>query len=76
MTNITVQALWFVLVLFAGNGFTAPPDGSNDKATPCLREGVSLPQDYRVFIDRPTGFAFVCTPGGWTFVGNAGPRRN
>ena len=74
MTNTSVQVLWLVLVLFAGNGVTAHPDGAKDKASSCLGDEVSLPKDYRVFIDRPTGFAFVCRPEGWTFVGKAGPK--
>jgi hypothetical protein len=49
VTNTSVQVLWLVLVLFAGNGVTALPDGANAKAA-CLREAVSLPKDYRVFM--------------------------
>ncbi len=26
------------------------------------------PDDFQVFIDRPTGFSYVRTPGGWKFV--------
>lgn len=38
------------------------------QATPCKLRESARPGDYRVFVDRPTGFAFVCTPAGWVFA--------
>lgn len=38
------------------------------QATPCNPNARARPADFKVFIDRPTGYAFVCTPGGWVFA--------
>lgn len=27
-----------------------------------------VPADYLVYVDKPTGFAFIRTPNGWRFV--------
>ncbi|MET0217313.1 MAG: hypothetical protein ABW205_05190 [Burkholderiales bacterium] len=42
MNKTIVPILSLVLVLCGGNGHIARPDGANDKATPCLGEGVSF----------------------------------
>ncbi len=45
-------------------------------ATPARAEDRSFaPEDFQVFIDRPTGFSFIRTPGGWKFVRKLDPQQ-
>jgi hypothetical protein len=73
MNKAIVSISSLVMALWASSSLPAGPAGISYQATPCLKAQVSSPRDYKVFIDKPTGFAFVCTPVGWTFVG-AGAR--
>jgi hypothetical protein len=63
-----------VLALCVGRSLSAASDDVSYQATPCIKENVAAPEDYKVFIDKSTDFAFVCTPVGWKFVGKAGPE--
>lgn len=72
MKRTFVPILSLAIVLGAGIGLAAA-DGIGHRATPCVREHVSSPEDYKVFVDEPTGYTFVCTPAGWKFV-SAGDR--
>lgn len=63
----------FVLALWAGS-LSATPEGVGYRATPCIKEHISTPEDFKVFIDKSTNFAFVCTPAGWRFAGKAEPK--
>ncbi len=67
MKRTFVPILSLAIVLGAGIGLAAA-DGIGHRATPCVREHVSSPEDYKVFVDEPTGYTFVCTPAGWKFV--------
>ncbi|MBL8539566.1 MAG: hypothetical protein JNK68_04265 [Betaproteobacteria bacterium] len=72
MKRTFVSITSFALALWAGIG-VAGADGLSHKATPCVGAEVSSPADYKVFVDKPTGYTYVCTPAGWKFV-NAGDR--
>jgi len=75
MTKAIVSISSLVLAIWAGSGLSRA-EGISYQATPCLKAQVSSPDDYKVFIDKPTGFAFVCTPVGWTFVGAGSHPRH
>ena len=38
-------------------------------STPVLAQERVTVQDYDVFVDLPTAFAFIKLPGGWKFIG-------
>ena len=73
MGKTFISILSFVLALWAGS-LSAAPEGVGYQATPCIKAHVSAPEDFKVFIDKSTNFAFVCTPAGWRFVGKAGSK--
>jgi hypothetical protein len=52
---IGLAALSFSNIVLASNGFDSPKE-------------TYTPNDFKVYIDKPTGFAYVKTPNGWLFV--------
>lgn len=67
MKRILVSLSSLALALWAGISL-AGGGGISHQATPCVGAEVSAPADYKVFVDKPTGYTYVCTPAGWKFV--------
>ena len=45
-----------------------------DAATACPTEGYA-PTDFRIYVDPPSGDAFIRTPCGWRFIRTVEPAR-
>ena len=45
-----------------------------EKRSQCEPNGFT-PEQFRVYIDEPTGFAFIKTPCGWKYVRRIEPER-
>ena len=67
-----INALGAAALLGASLGALAAPDddtaayGKRMTSTDAVAK--SQPGSFDVYIDKPTGFAFVNTPGGWKFT--------
>jgi hypothetical protein len=77
--NLTSTLLAAALTLFWGGAAYAAesPAGSAkaaEKGLQCDSKGYT-PEQYLVYIDEPTGFAFIKTPCGWKFVRRVEPEK-
>jgi hypothetical protein len=71
MSTVTRHiAVAVVLCLAATASFANDGDQSNTQAgQSAVAEAAQFsPNDYKVFVDEPTGYAFIKTPSGWKFM--------
>jgi hypothetical protein len=69
LRNTSSIVIAVLLTMSAGTVFARGGDHPNAVAEADEVAPASYgPSDYRVFIDEPTGYAFIKTPAGWRFM--------